>query len=241
MSRSTSQPKQSKKKTSAKRSQFAVELTRKEVFLWLGVAFFAMVWMFTLGVIVGRGLSPVRFDVAKLTKELTALKEVALKAKEETDKPSFDKLSHERHLGFYDILTDKKEAARLKSLPKAPKAVSMSPAQDEPPRRAELKTRPTVTPDKKQEQETTSSLAKKEPTDRSFTLQVAALKDSTRAEAMVSNLKRKGYGAYAITANITGKGTYYRVRVGHFKDRHDAKQVATMLRHEKLEPIVIRE
>jgi hypothetical protein len=237
MSRSTSQPKQSKKKTSAKRSQFAVELTRKEVFLWLGVAFFAMVWMFTLGVIVGRGLSPVRFDVAKLTKELTALKEVALKAKEGTDKPSFNKLSHERHLGFYDILTDKKEAARLKSLPKAPKAASMSPVRDGLPRKTLL----TVTPDKKQEQETTSSLAKKGPTDPSFTLQVAALKDSTRAEAMVSNLKRKGYGAYAITANITGKGTYYRVRVGHFKDRHDAKQVATMLRHEKLEPIVIRE
>ena len=75
----------------------------------------------------------------------------------------------------------------------------------------------------------------------SFTLQVAALKDSTKAEEMVSNLKRKGYEAYATTVHITGKGTYYRVRVGHFKNRHDAKQIGAMLRHEKFEPIVIRE
>ena len=76
MSQKSSKP---KKKVSAKRSRFALELTRKELFVWLGVAFLAMVWMFTLGLIVGRGLSPVRFDVEKLKKELIAFKQEALK------------------------------------------------------------------------------------------------------------------------------------------------------------------
>lgn len=240
MSRSASQS-EDQKKTTAKKSQFAIELTRKEAFLWLGVAFLAMVWMFTLGVIVGRGLSPVRFDVEKLTKELTALKEAALKGGERANKPSFNKLSHERHLGFYDILTDKKEEARLKSLTKAPEATSKTPTKDETPRIAESETLPKPLASKKQEEQLTSSLIKEQPTAMSFTLQVAALKDSTKAEEMVSNLKRKGYGAYATTVHITGKGTYYRVRVGHFKNRHDAKEIVAMLRHEKFEPIVIRE
>jgi len=185
MSRSDSQS-EHQKKTAAKKSRFAIELNRKEAFLWLGVGFLAMVWMFTLGVIVGRGLSPVRFDVEKLTKELTALKEAALKGDEAANKPSFNKLSHERHLGFYDILTDKKEEARLKSLTKAPKATSKIPTKDETPRIAESETLPEPLASKKQEQQSTSSLIKEQPTAMSFTLQVAALKDSTKAEEMVS-------------------------------------------------------
>jgi cell division septation protein DedD len=218
------------------------ELTRKEMLLWIGVGFLALMWMFTLGVIVGRGLSPVRFDVEKLTKELIAMKEAALKSAASVKKPSMDLTGEKRHLGFYDVLTDKKEEARLKTVAKKQK-----PA---------VKTKPSTVDRKKEKTESAvqrkPSLAKKD-TEASpskaeapgaknmpFTLQVASLRDLSKAEKMVSLLKTKGYKAYAVTAQVSGKGTYHRVRVGHFKDRGDARTTALRLRTEKYEPIVIR-
>ena len=53
-------------------------------------------------------------------------------------------------------------------------------------------------------------------------------------------LLQSGYEAYAVTAHVGGKGTYHRVRVGHFEDRGDAKSMASRLRAEKYEAIVVR-
>lgn len=227
MSQKTSPPKKPKKKGTGKKSRFAFQLTRKELFLWLGVAFLAMVWMFTLGVMVGRGISPVRFNVEKLKKELLAQKEGA-------NKPGMNATPDKRQLGFYDILTDKKEEARLKSLPKA-----QPPAKKEIARRPESKKQQKASEASKQKPKSSSAIG--ETPVKSFTLQVASLRDSARARKLVSDLKSKGYGAYAVTARVNGKGTYHRVRVGHFKDLNEARTIATRLRHEKFEPIVIRE
>jgi len=228
MSRKTSQP---KKKGSAKGKRVGFELTRKEVLLWVGVAFLVMVWMFTLGVIVGRGLSPVRFDVEKLTEELAALKEQALRREKpgrhgETAPPKTP-------LGFYDALTDKKEEARLRS-----KVKKASPKP-----RAELATasKTASKPGPRALEKPSTSLDKEGPATGLLTLQVASLQDSARAEKMVSDLKRKGYSAYQVTTEVPGKGTYHRVRVGHFKDRSAARQAAVGLRREKLESFIVQE
>ncbi len=240
MSPKTSQPKKANKKTSAKGRRTAFQLTRKELFLWLGVAFLALVWMFTLGVIVGRGLSPVRFDVEKLTKELIAFKEEALKREETARHRNMEPASDKRNLGFYDILTDKKEEARAKSLLEPRKRPPKPPTTSEVPRKLapKMQKKPSVSKEKKQ---AASLLAGKASSGKSFTLQVASLKNLTEAKNLVSVLKKKGYGAYAATAHVAGKGTYHRVRVGHFKDRKDATDTAARLRREKLEPLVLRE
>jgi len=228
MSRKTSQP---KKKGSAKGGRLGFELTPKEVFLWLGVAFLVMVWMFTLGVIVGRGLSPVRFDVEKLTKELMALKEQALR--KEKQRRDAETSSQETPLRFYDALTDKKEEARLRSKPK--EGSSKRRAELETSREAKSKT------ERKILVKPRPSSTKEGPGAGPLTLQVASLKDSARAEEMVSDLKRKGYSAYQVTTEVPGKGTYHRVRVGHFKDRSAARQAAVRLRQEELEPLIMQE
>jgi cell division protein FtsN len=230
-----------KKKVSAKRSRFALELTRKELFVWLGVAFLAMGWMFTLGLIVGRGLSPVRFDVEKLKKELIALKQGALKREQAVYKRNTTTLSKKNSLEFYDLLTDKKKQARLKPRSKAVKQLIKPKQQAKRPRGAVSKTSAEVRVRKKDKPSLESSLAKKGPIQGSFTVQALSIKDSARASEMVSQLKNKGYAAYKLTADVPGKGTYYRVRVGHFKDRNKAKKIAARLRSEKFEPIVISE
>ena len=227
MSRKTSQP---KKKGSVK-GGLGFQLTGKEVVLWLGVAFLVMVWMFTLGVIVGRGLSPVRFDVEKLTKELTALKKQALRR--EKQGRDGETASPKTPLGFYDALTDKKEEARLRS--KAGEASSRRRAKLKTSLKSESKTQ------RKAFEKPRPSSDKEGRAAGPLTLQVASLKDPAKAEKMVSHLKSKGYSAYQVTTEVPGKGTYHRVRVGHFKDRSAARQAVVGLRQEKLEPFIIQE
>ncbi|NVM57648.1 MAG: hypothetical protein HWN51_05970, partial [Desulfobacterales bacterium] len=167
---------QSKKKASAKGARFVLELTRKELFVWLGVAFLAMLWMFTLGVIVGRGLSPVRFDVEKLKKELIALKQGALKREKASYKINTDTLSMKRELDFYELLTDKKEQARSKSLPKAEVQPAKPEVEYKTTRGPESKTLPKVKVNQKEKQGLRPSSVTKGSSQGSFTLQVLALK-----------------------------------------------------------------
>jgi cell division protein FtsN len=209
---------QSKKKTSGKGSRFALQLSRKRLFLWLGLAFLAVVWMFTLGIIVGRGLSPVRFDVQKLKKELMALKQEALKRDQARFKVESDNLSGDPGLDFYKILTDKKEEARFKFAKKAREQ--------------------TAKPDTRSPE---TSKANKMAGQGLLTIQVASLKNARKARQMVARLKRKGYEAYEVTVNIPGNGAYHRVRVGHFADSSDAGRVAARLKQDKLETMIVRE
>ena len=210
-------PPQSKKKASAKASRFALQLTRKQLFVWSGLAFLAMAWMFTLGILVGRGLSPVRFDVQKLKKELMALKEEALKRDQARVKAETDKLSENPDLDFYKILTDKKEEARLKfakAHEQTAKPVVKSPATSKP---------------------------KKIGRQGLLTVQVASFKSAKKARQVMTRLKRKGYEAYEVRVNVPGKGTYYRVRVGHFAGSSEAGLIAAKLKQEKFDTMIVRE
>ena len=214
MSQKASQP---KKKASAKGSRFALRLTRKQLFLWSGLAFLAMAWMFVLGILVGRGLSPVRFDMQKLKKELMALKQEALERDQARFKVETDKLSGNPDLDFYKVLTDKKEEARLKfakAHEQTAKPVVKSPATSKP---------------------------KKIERQGLLTIQVASLKRAKKARQVVARLKRKGYEAYEVRVSVPGKGTYHRVRVGHFTDSSEAGLVAAKLKQEKLETMIVRE
>lgn len=60
-----------------------------------------------------------------------------------------------------------------------------------------------------------------------FTLQVVAYNDEAQADSAVAALKAKHLEAYAVTAEIPGKGTIHRVRVGHFASRDAAESQAS--------------
>jgi cell division septation protein DedD len=243
---------QSKKKASSKGSQFTVELTRKKLLFWLGVTFLAMVWMFTLGVLVGRGLSPVRFDVKKLKKELMALKQRALKTDQAHSNIETDKLAGDPELGFYEILTDKKKEARLKFAKADRPTVKLGGTSREaaganeadkkdkiPLKVAELhkptaKLNPTPPP---------PEIPRPEKVEREglLTIQVASLNDAQKAREMVARLKSKGYEAYEVAVTMPGKKVYHRVRVGHFTDSNEVSQVAARLKRDKFEIMILRE
>ena len=208
----------------------------------MGVASFAMLWMFTLGVIVGRGHSPVRFDIENIRSELHALKKQALQ-KEAADSASEGKIAPDKmSFDFYEALTDKKEEARFKSAQKALEEPTEPTARPEAPTKTESRPQARQSEKKKQEQQPSPPAANKATAPTPFAVQVASLQDSTKAKDLVSTLKRKGYSAYSVKVRIPEKGTYYRVRVGHFKNRHEAGQILAKLRQGNpgLDPMIIR-
>ncbi len=56
-----------------------------------------------------------------------------------------------------------------------------------------------------------------------YTLQVKASRDKDDAEGFVASLRRAGFEARLVQADIPGKGRYYRVRVGRFDSIEEAR------------------
>lgn len=73
----------------------------------------------------------------------------------------------------------------------------------------------------------------------SYTVQVIAYNERTQAEQAVASLKSKGFDAYAMTAQIPGKGTIHRVRVGRYATRADAESAAATLAGTGAKPLVV--
>jgi len=75
-----------------------------------------------------------------------------------------------------------------------------------------------------------------------YTIQVAAVKDRATAEALTKRLKRNGYPVFTLPYEIPKKGTWYRVRVGHFSKREAAEEMAKQLsERERLTPYIAKE
>lgn len=62
-----------------------------------------------------------------------------------------------------------------------------------------------------------------------WVFQVASLNERDKADAMVANLKAKGFPAFVEEAEVNGR-TYYRVRVGPRQERKDIDALAASVR-----------
>jgi len=246
---------QKKKKPSSKLSRSILQLTRKQFFVWFALTFFAMAWMFVLGILVGRGLSPVRFDVPKLKDDLVTLKEKVLPTDDEASEVEKDTISEIPDLEFYKALREERADPRSRAMimhRKAPDSklqVAKSPAKPqavvtksgEQPAGSELQ----VTAAQEEAAELQNipkklAVTKKPKHQGPLTIQVAAFRRAEKAQELVMGLRRKGYDAYKVTADLPDKGTYHRVRVGHYADAEEARLAASKLRQERLETIIVK-
>ena len=66
-----------------------------------------------------------------------------------------------------------------------------------------------------------------------YTVQVASFSEIDSARDLENSLKSKTYPAYIKVAQIPGKGTWYRVRVGEFNTKNDALSFAENLKTEQ--------
>lgn len=69
-----------------------------------------------------------------------------------------------------------------------------------------------------QEESSTTKEVKKHP----FSIQVASLRDASKAKKMVSDLKEDGYDAYVSEKDLKEKGIWHRVLVGKFSTKSKA-------------------
>jgi cell division septation protein DedD len=60
-----------------------------------------------------------------------------------------------------------------------------------------------------------------------YTLQLSSFQDKAEAQAFLDSVKGAGYAAYLIEADVDGKGTFYRVRLGSYPSYDDAIDAKT--------------
>ncbi|MGE0704407.1 MAG: SPOR domain-containing protein [Vicinamibacterales bacterium] len=87
---------------------------------------------------------------------------------------------------------------------------------------------------------TTQAAAPSRPAPGDWTVQVAALNARPEAEAVAKRLADKGYSAYVVTPGNGGPAVF-RVRIGPFRTRNDADNMAARLeKEEQFKPWVTR-
>jgi hypothetical protein len=182
----------------------------KAYLIWFSVIFFVAAWMFFLGILVGRGTAPVKFDIGKLQKKLAALKAADINKKLTRFKidSNFDK--HKADLDFYEALQKGRDDIR-------------------PPE-----------PVLKSKKNTLWNKQKKIPDPTfNLTIQVASFKNQKDADRLVAKLKKRKYPAYSAIGVIPGKGIWYRVRIGYFKTRTGATHMLDRLKQENRKAFLI--
>ena len=209
--------------------------------LWVGIFFFACVWMFVLGILVGRGTAPVQFDIEKLQKELTALKDAVVK--EETLRFKIDSQTneHKADMSFYEEL---KQPANDAAVSKDQQIVKSGPSakpiiKENASRTTEDKAVEKPESNAENHSNTKTSAVSEAESKNRLTIQVASLKDPIIADRMVAQLKDQWFPAYKTMADIPGKGIWYRVRIGSFQDKAEAQGTLERLKQAKIEAILL--
>jgi cell division protein FtsN len=239
-----------------------LQLTRRGTYGSLLLIVAACAWMFFVGVLVGRGTAPIHFDMEALSRELQALKQTSEARRRQQLESYADAIEEQSTLDVYaelkradDELTIDPSLNRQIPTPTIPAETSAPVALPDHPalpvirRQAGLQPKktgraaPTVRPsggtEANRPPEVSSAGQSPRAAQGRLTIQVAALKDARVADAMVARLRREGFDAYQSKAALSGKGTWYRVRVGRYPDRQAAGGIVRRLKGQGMEPIIV--
>jgi len=239
--------------TSAKRKP-VWQLSRRGVYGSVALFLAACTWTFFLGVLVGRGTAPVRFDMEKLGQDLQALREQVQDQQARQLEHYSEAVESKSGLDFYEELKASKEnlaidpdltrsppQPTIDTAPVEPEGADAAVAPDDIPikrRLPGLQPKSNVAARKPSPEKKTTTAAPNVP-EGAFTLQVASLRDAKMADEMVSRLRREGYQAVQSGVMIPGKGRWYRVQVGRFSDRQAANATIRALESKGLKPILV--
>ena len=256
-----------RKKNKRKEPEFKkpfIVLSRRKIAGWVFIIFFLSAWMFVLGILVGRGTAPVKFDIAALEKKLDASKESDGSDQRKAPAPNNPAIVKDKtKLEFYEALKENKLDPDVPTLqnPDAGKDKIEKPAEKTVPQKTIKETAPKAASAKStsqeagtQKPESTASSKVKKPAKKKgedaavaktnapgplYTIQAASLKDPKEADRLVQKLKKSGYPAYRAIGKIPGKGIWYRVRIGEYKSKSEAQRVMNKIKKEGLEPILV--
>jgi DedD protein len=219
-----------------------VQLPRKRAMGWVVIFCFTSAWIFLLGILVGRGMAPVKFDMDNLQKELTALKIALIKKEQQltkkdtnilAEKPDFEfhenlkKLKPDTTVSFQDVNTDPIEPSQkitpTHKTQNVTKKKHLLEKSEKPPLN-----QPIALP-------INTDLSEKQ-----LTIQISSMRDPKIADNMVESLRKQGFPAYQTTVTISKNNIWYRVRVGHFSNKEESQAMMTKLKNEYKEVILIK-
>lgn len=242
------------KTTTAKRKP-VWQLSRRGVYGGIALALTACAWTFFLGVLVGRGTAPVKFDMEKLGQDLHALREKVQDQQAQQLQTYSVAVENKSNMDFYEDLKQSGENLaidpNMTRRPPQPTIVPDAPHRSQAPealattgipvkkRMAGLqlkKKRKALQPPPKRPP--AAKAAPPAPAG-SMTLQVASLRDAKTADEMAADLRKEGYSVRRTSATIPGKGVWYRVQVGRFVDREHAAKTISVLESKGLKPILV--
>jgi cell division septation protein DedD len=212
--------------------------------------------MFGLGVLVGRGTAPVKFDIQKLTRELENLIAADVKKQLEPVELETAETKTKTELEFYEELKKSGPIAPdppPRNASRQPKektqSVNVSRDEDAPPLEnkepaattaaKKSVTKPAGQPEGKNPSLANAAADRPLGNPRNVTIQAASLKDLAEADAMVKKLKDRGYPAFKTIAVVPGKGIWFRIRVGRYSSRDAAADVFGKLKKEGYRPILV--
>jgi cell division protein FtsN len=220
--------------------QTVYKVTRKGLFAWAGVVLFMAAWMFLLGVLVGRGTAPVQFDIDQLQRSLLAKREAAGKEQQDQLLQETQNGTNKTDLDFYEVLKSPANDDQLSPAAIATEAPPADKVQDPKVIRPKVvaKRKKPLSTDPPEAARPAPPPVKDNSPAANFTIQVASLNEARAAEEMVAKLVKKGYPAYA-TRTVVSNKTWYRVRIGGFKERREAESLVARLKREKMAPIIV--
>lgn len=220
-----------KKRPIKKQTSLTDKNGRKSPWFWIGLVCFSSIWMFILGILVGRGTAPIQFDIHKLQKQLTALNDAVEKKEKENLRAYSEAMSNKTDVEFYEKLKQTGDGSDLGKKPMSQKNISEKKSLSKATKLKYLSKIRSKIPIN--DEDTAIETA------GYFTIQVYSAKDLSEAKKVVATLKKKGYPAYSVASTVKGKGVWYRVRVGPFKEKAKAREKVASLKKDKYDAILI--
>jgi DedD protein len=125
-----------------------------------------------------------------------------------------------------------------------PPATTSSPettlASTAAPSAAASKPSPSPSPSDGASAEVVAELASGPARKGDFTVQVSSFQTADEARAYAASLERKGYKPFVVAGKVKGKGTWYRVRLGAFKDAAHAQGAKNLLARADIPAWILR-
>ena len=234
-------------------------LSRRKIAGWFLIIFFLCAWMFILGILVGRGTAPVKFDIAALEKKLEASKDGDGGDQRKAPAPKKPvTVKDKTKLEFYEALKENKVDPDIPALqkPEVAKGKIEKPAEKTVPQEPKKETVPKPASPKSasQKPEPAASSQIKKPTKEKqkaaavartnakgpvYTIQAASVRDPKDADRLVQKLKKSGYPAYRVIGKVAGKGIWFRVRIGEYQSKSEALSTMNKLKKDGMKPILV--
>ena len=186
--------------------------------------------MFVLGVLVGRGTAPLKFDLAAMQKKISVAQE-APPEKQNTIQPQKDRVTvkDKTKLEFYEALKEDKEDTK----------VSVRPEPKDAERKDAKSAEKAAAPVKSAAKSKPATIARTNSSGPTYTIQAAAVRNAKDADRLIQKLKKRGYPAYRTIGKVQGKGIWFRVRVGSYKSKAEARRTLDKLKKDGLKPILV--